>query len=89
MSGSEDSPPPCSASFTITAKGPGLHRQFKGTATIKSGQASAATLLLGMLHQIIMQDGLTGDTSITAKLSLKPNHDSATGVVYSAPGGAE
>ena len=67
------------ACFVITAKGPGLHRQFKGTATIKSGKASAATILLGMLNQVITQDGLTGDTSITANITLKPN-EKADGV---------
>ncbi|OQC55155.1 MAG: hypothetical protein BWX54_02052 [Verrucomicrobia bacterium ADurb.Bin018] len=74
MSGSEYAPPSGSASFVITAKGPGLHRQFKGTATIKSGQASAATILFGMLNQIITADGLSGDTNITAKLTLKQNN---------------
>ena len=78
MSGSEYGPPSGSASFVITAKGPGLHRQFNGTATIKSGQASAATILLGMLHQIITQDKLSGDTSVTAKITLKQNPTALT-----------
>ena len=65
--------PPGSAVFTITAKGPGLHRQFKGTAEVKDGVASASLLLFTMLNQIITKDMLRGDTSITAKLVMKPN----------------
>lgn len=58
------------ARFVIRAKGPGLNREFKGTATIRSGQASPALILMGMLNQIITKDGLRGETNIVARISL-------------------
>jgi hypothetical protein len=62
-----------------------VHRQFKGKAEVKEGSASAALILFAMLNQIITQDKLTGDTSITAKLVMRPNAAGQGREAYPAP----
>lgn len=59
---------PQKAKFTITVKGPNLHRKFEGTMELEGGTLGAAALLYTMLDQIIKQDSITGETSISAKL---------------------